>query len=83
MHGCRANFPDGLLPLRLFLLEVLLPSFSVGGSEGGADFGVGLARLVPIVPETTTISSRTPVLLLSIGSILFVLFQHHVDTCDS
>ena len=43
LHGCRLVFPDGLLPLKLFFLDALLP-LGVGGSEGGAVFGVGFVR---------------------------------------
>ena len=43
LHGCRLVFPDELLPLRLLFLDALLP-LGVGGSEGGAVFGVGFAR---------------------------------------
>ena len=43
LHGCRLNFPDLLLPLRLLFLDALL-SLGVGGSEGGAAFGVDFAR---------------------------------------
>ena len=32
LHCCRANFPDGLRPLRFFFLDALLP-LCVGGSE--------------------------------------------------
>ena len=45
LHGCRMNFPDWLLPLTFLFLDALLPRvFGVGGSEGGAVFGVGFAR---------------------------------------
>ena len=43
LHGSRLVFSDGLLPLRLLFLDALLP-LGVGGSEGGAVFGVGFAR---------------------------------------
>ena len=43
MHGCLLDFPDWLLPLRLLFLDSL-PAPGVGGSEGGAAFGVGFAR---------------------------------------
>ena len=40
LHGCRLDYPDCLLPLRLLFLDAFLP-LGVGGSEGGAAFGVG------------------------------------------
>ena len=43
LRGCRLDFPDGLLPLGLLFLDELLP-LGVGGSKGGAVFGVGFAR---------------------------------------
>ena len=45
LHGCRLNFPDWLLPLMWLFLDALLP-LGVGGSEVGAAFGVGFARLL-------------------------------------
>ena len=78
LHGCRANFPDGLRPLRFLFLDALLP-LGVGGSEGGAVFGFRFCTLFFIVPETTLVSSRTLSFLLSIDGILLVRFQHHVD----
>ena len=44
LDGCRDNFLDGLRPPRLFLLDVLLPPFSVSGTEGGTNFGTDSAR---------------------------------------
>ena len=45
LHGGRLNFSDWLLPLRLLLLDALLPRvFEECGSEGGSAFGVGFAR---------------------------------------
>ena len=58
MHGCRANFPDGLRPLKFLCLDALLP-LGVGDSEGGAGFAVGFCTLIPVVLETTLVSSRT------------------------
>ena len=46
LHGCRLVFPDWHLPLKLLFLDALLP-LGVGGSEGGAVFGVGFARSLP------------------------------------
>ena len=43
LHGCRLDFPDWLLPLTFLCLDALLP-LGVGGSVGGAVFGVGFAR---------------------------------------
>ena len=43
LHGCRLDFPDGLLFLWLLFLDALL-LLGAGGSEGGAAFGVGFAR---------------------------------------
>ena len=46
LHGCRANFPDGLRPPRFLFLDALLP-LCVGGSD------------IFILPETTLVSSPT------------------------
>ena len=43
LHGCRLDFPDWLLPLRLLTLDAL-PPLSFGDSEDGTAFGVGFAR---------------------------------------
>ena len=46
-------------------------------------FWCRFCTLIFIVPETTLVSSRTLSFFLSIDSILLVLFQHRVDSCDS
>ena len=45
LHGCRLDFPDGLLPLRLLFLNAL-PPLCVGGSEDGTVFGVGFCTVL-------------------------------------
>ena len=67
LHGCRASFPDRLLPLKHLFLDAR-PPLGVGGSEGGAVFGVGFARSA---------------VLLSTESKLLFLFQCHLIPCDS
>ena len=58
LHGCRLDFPDCLMPLRLLFLDALLP-LGVGGSEDGAAFGVDLAPIMTLVSETALVSSQT------------------------
>ena len=82
LHGCPANFPDGLRALRLFLLEVFLLSFSVGGREGGTDFGVVFARLFSSCWKLQ-LSPLEHCPFVSVGNILAVLFQYHDHSCDS
>ena len=84
LHGCRANFPDGLRPLRPFLLGAFISTILLcRWFRGRSGFSCRFCTLILIVPETTLISLSNTVLLLSIDSILLVLFQHHVDSCDS
>ena len=73
---------DNFRPPRLVLLDILLPSFCVGDSEDGVDIGVGFARSSHRAKKCIGLLSNT-VLLLSIDSILIVLFQHHDDPFDS
>ena len=70
-------FPDGLFfsSAHLYLC--------VGGSEGGAVFGVRFCTLITVLPENASASSQTLSILLSIARILLVFFQHFFDLCDS
>ena len=80
LHGCRLDFPDLLLPLRLLILDALLP-LGVGCSEGGAAFGVGFARYSRAGNCIDLLSNTDP--LLSTDSKFLVLSHCHLIPCDS
>ena len=52
------------------------------GSEGGAAFGVGLARSLLLCGNYIGLPSNTALFLFTGNKYLF-LFQHHLIPCDS
>ena len=58
LHGCRLDFPNWFLPLRLLFLDALLP-LGDGGSDGGAVFWCRFCTFMTVVPETALVSYRT------------------------
>ena len=58
LHGSRLVFPDGLLPLKLLFLDATSTSLC-WWLRGWSGFWCQLCTLIPVVPETALVSSRT------------------------
>ena len=81
LHGCRLDFPDWLLTLRLLFLTALLP-LGVGGSDGGAVLVSALQDHDSRAGNCIGLPANTDILLSTDSKFLF-LFQCHSISCDS